>query len=76
MVTTVIQNNRVAIPAEVARQYGIRPGYRLEWQPGLGTDEIHVRVIPDRAELARRLLGAGRHLAPERNAVADRAGEG
>jgi hypothetical protein len=39
-----------------------------------------VRVIPDRGELARRLLGAGREFAPERDAVAEliqeRAAEG
>jgi bifunctional DNA-binding transcriptional regulator/antitoxin component of YhaV-PrlF toxin-antitoxin module len=80
MITTVTQKNMITIPAAVSRQYGIRPGYRLDWQPVPGTDEIRVRVIPDRAELARRLLGAGRHLAPARDAVAElvaeRAAEG
>jgi len=45
-----------------------------------GKDEILVRVIPDRGELARRLLGAGRRFSPERDAVAElvaeRAAEG
>ena len=70
----------VTVPAELSRQYGIKPGYRLEWQPILGTEEILVRVIPDRAEIARRLLGAGRRFAPDRDAiaelVAERAAEG
>ena len=80
MITTVTQKNMVTIPAEVGRLLGIKPGYRLHWQPIEGKDEILVRVIPDRKELSRRLLGAGRDIAPERDAVAelvaDRAAEG
>jgi bifunctional DNA-binding transcriptional regulator/antitoxin component of YhaV-PrlF toxin-antitoxin module len=80
MITTVTQKNMVTIPAELGRHYGIKPGYRLDWQVIEGKDEILVRVIPDRAELARRLLGAGRQLSPERDAVAEliaeRAAEG
>ncbi len=53
---------------------------RLDWQPGENSEEIVVRVIPDRAELARRLLGEGRRFSPERDAVAEliaeRAAEG
>ena len=45
------------------------PAYRLDWQPVEGKEEILLRVIPDRDELARRLLGAGRKYAPERDAV-------
>lgn len=75
MITTVTQKNMVTIPAEVGRRYGIRPGYRLDWQPVAGTDEILVRVIPDRQELARRLLGAGRRFSPERDAVAELVAE-
>jgi bifunctional DNA-binding transcriptional regulator/antitoxin component of YhaV-PrlF toxin-antitoxin module len=71
MITTVTQKNMITIPAEVGRHYGIRPGYRLDWQPIEGKDEILVRVIPDRQELARRLLGAGRRFSPERDAVAE-----
>ena len=71
MITTVTQKNMIPIPAEVGRHFGIKPGYRLDWQVMEGRDEILVRVIPDRAELARRLLGAGRRFAPERDAVAE-----
>ena len=80
MITTVTSKNMVTIPAEIGRRLGIRPGYRLDWQPVEGAEEILVRVIPDRGELARRLLGAGREFAPERDAVAElieeRAAEG
>jgi AbrB family looped-hinge helix DNA binding protein len=71
MTTTVTRKNTVTIPAEMGRKLGIKPGCRLEWQPGEGKDEILVRVIPNRGELARRLLGAGRSLSPERDAVAE-----
>lgn len=70
MITTVTQKNMVTIPAQIARQYGIKPGYRLEWVAA-SDDQITVRVIPDRRELSRRLLGKGRALAPERDAVAE-----
>lgn len=80
MTTTVTRENTVVIPSEVGRKMGIKPGSRLDWQPVEGKDEILVRVIPDRGRLARRLLGAGRELSPERDAVAelvaDRAAEG
>ena len=75
MITTVTQKNMVTIPAEVGRKLGIRPGWKLDWQPIEGREEILVRVIPDRGELARRLLGAGRELAPDRDAVADLVAE-
>ena len=80
MLTTITRKNMVTIPAEIGRRLGIKPGYRLDWQPVEGKEEILVRVIPDRSELARRLLGAGRKFAPERDAVAEliqeRAAEG
>ena len=60
MITTVTQKNMVSIPAEVWRKYGIRPGYKLDWQPVEGTDEIRVRVIPDRAAAIRYALGQAR----------------
>ena len=71
MITTVTQKNMVAIPAEVARRFGIKPGWKLDWQPVEGTNEIIVRVIPDRGERARQLLGTGRKFSPDRDAVAE-----
>jgi AbrB family looped-hinge helix DNA binding protein len=80
MITTVTQKNMVAIPAEVGRKFGIKPGWRLDWQPVEGRDEILVRVIPDRGERAHRLLGSGRKFSPDRDSVAElvaeRAAEG
>ncbi len=74
MITTVTQKNMVTIPARIGRRYNIKPGYRLEWLP-MEDDSILLRVIPDRAELARRLLGAGRRFSPERDAVAELVAE-
>lgn len=71
MITTVTQKNMITIPAEVGRVFGIKPGWKLEWTPIEGRDEILVRVIPDRAELARRLAGSGKRFSPERDAVAE-----
>ncbi|NWG12966.1 MAG: AbrB/MazE/SpoVT family DNA-binding domain-containing protein [Acidobacteria bacterium] len=75
MITTVTKKNMVTIPAEVGRRYGIKPGYRLVWQPVEGREEILVRIVPDRGESARRLLGKGRRFSPERDAVADLVAE-
>lgn len=70
MQTTVTTKNMVTIPAEIARKLNITPGCRLDWQiPEQGSEEIRVRVIPTRAELARRLMGCAKHWAPERDAV-------
>ncbi len=71
MITTVTRKNMITIPAEVGRIFGIKPGWKLEWQPLEGTDEILVRVIPDRGELARRLAGTGKKYSPERDSVAE-----
>jgi AbrB family looped-hinge helix DNA binding protein len=71
MVTTVTRKNMVTIPAEVGRKLGIKPGWKLDLQPVEGREEILVRVIPDRAELARRLLGAGRRFSADRDSVAE-----
>jgi AbrB family looped-hinge helix DNA binding protein len=71
MITTVTQKNMVTIPAEVARRFGIKPGWKLDWQPVEGKNEIIVRVIPDRGERARQLLGTGRKFSPDRDAVAE-----
>jgi AbrB family looped-hinge helix DNA binding protein len=75
MITTVTQKNMISIPAEIARRFGIKPGWKLHWQPVEGKNEIIVRVIPDRGELARRLLGTGRKFSPDRDAVAELVAE-
>jgi len=71
METTVTTKNMVTIPQKIARKLGIRPGWKLDWQEGREPDEIVVRVIPDRAEMGRRLLGKGKAFSPERDSVAE-----
>lgn len=75
MITTITQKNMVTIPADLARRFGIKPGWKLDWQAVDDKDEIVVRVIPDRAELARRLLGAGKKFSPQRDSVAELVAE-
>lgn len=71
METTVTTKNMVTIPQKIARKLGIRPGWKLDWQEGREPDEAVVRVIPDRAEMGRRLLGKGKAFSPERDSVAE-----
>lgn len=71
VITTVTRKNMVSIPAAIARQLDITPGCKLDWEPCAGNEELRVRVIPKRGELARRLMGSGRKFSPERDAVAE-----
>lgn len=61
MTTTVTESNQVSIPPEIAREFDIHPGTRLDWAKA-GDGVIAVKPLPSRGELARQLLGAGRHL--------------
>ena len=61
MTTTVTESNQVSIPPEIAREFHIHPGTRLDWAKA-GEGVIAVKPLPSRGELARQLLGAGRHL--------------
>jgi AbrB family looped-hinge helix DNA binding protein len=79
MITTVTGKNQITIPAELAREFDIAPGTRLDWAKG-GEGILIVKIIPNRAELARRLAGRGRrHLRqgsdPIRDLVEDRVHE-
>jgi bifunctional DNA-binding transcriptional regulator/antitoxin component of YhaV-PrlF toxin-antitoxin module len=75
METRVSTKNMISIPQAIARELGIRPGWKLDWRKGDQEDELVVTVIPDRAELARRLFGSGRLLSPDRDAVAELVSE-
>ena len=61
----------VTIPPDIGREFGIRPGTRLEWAKA-ADGLIAVRPLSRRGELARQLLGAGRHLmTPGTDPIAD-----
>jgi AbrB family looped-hinge helix DNA binding protein len=79
MITTVTGKNQVTIPAELARELDITPGTRLDWAKG-DAGILVVRIVPSRAELARRLAGRGRKylrkgIDPIRALVEDRSRE-
>ncbi len=61
----------VTIPIKIAREFEIKPGCKLDWQPVEGKEQIKVAVIPDRATLATQLFGAGKQFSPDRDPVAD-----
>ena len=71
MTTTVTANNQVSIPPDIAREFDIRPGTQLEWAK-TGEGIITVKPLPNRGELARQLMGAGRRwLKPGVNPIDD-----
>jgi AbrB family looped-hinge helix DNA binding protein len=71
MITTVTGKNQITIPAKLARELGIAPGTRLDWTKG-GDGTLVIKLIPNRAELARRLAGRGRrHLRQGSNPIRD-----
>ncbi|MBI2927456.1 MAG: AbrB/MazE/SpoVT family DNA-binding domain-containing protein [Verrucomicrobia bacterium] len=59
MTTTVTESNQVSIPPDIAREFDIQPGTKLEWAKG-GDGPITLKPVLKRGELARQLLGAGR----------------
>ncbi len=71
MESTVTTKNMTSIPVAVARKTGIRPGWKLEWILGDKPDELTVKVIPDRTEMAKRLFGKGENLAHGRDVLAE-----
>ena len=75
MESTVTTKNMTSIPQAMVRRFGIVPGWKLDWTPGNRPDEMVVKVIPDRAERGRRLLGRGGHYGPGRDAAAELSAE-
>ena len=79
MITTVTGKNQITIPADLARELDIAPGTRLDWEKGQeGT--LIAKIIPNRAELARRLAGRGKRRLrsgcdPIRELIEDRVRE-
>jgi AbrB family looped-hinge helix DNA binding protein len=71
MTTTVTENNQVTIPPQIASEFDIHPGTLLEWsKTGEGT--IAIKPLSSRGELARQLMGAGRHwLKPGADPIGD-----
>jgi AbrB family looped-hinge helix DNA binding protein len=69
--TTVTESNQVSVPPDIAREFDIHPGTRLEWAK-TGEGVITIKPVPSRGELARQLLGAGRRwLKPGTDPIGD-----
>jgi len=71
MESTVTTKNMTSIPVAVTRKTGIKPGWKLEWIFGDKPDELTVKVIPDKTEMANRLYGKGENLARGRDVLAE-----
>jgi len=72
MITTVTGKNQVTVPAKIAAAEDIEAGTRLDWRLTAKEHVLEVRILPDRATLARQLRGAGREqLEPGRSPVAE-----
>ncbi len=69
MTTTVTGKNQITIPAAMAARMNIAQGSRLFWKAGRKPDQMVVRVLPGRAAMARKLMGAGARHAKGRKAV-------
>jgi AbrB family looped-hinge helix DNA binding protein len=71
MTTTVTEDNQVSIPPDIAEEFHIHPGTRLEWAKA-DKGVIIVKPLPNRGELARQLMGAGRRwLKPGADPIGD-----
>ena len=71
MTTTVRESNQVGIPPDIASEFDIHPGTKLEWTKG-GEGVITLKLLLRRGELARQLLGAGRRwLKPGADPIGD-----
>jgi hypothetical protein len=66
---------RSRLTHKLSRILGIRPGWKLDWALGDKSDELRVKVIPDRTEQARRLFGQGRRRGTRGDVVAELIGE-
>ncbi|NBU11576.1 MAG: hypothetical protein EBS84_21655 [Proteobacteria bacterium] len=72
MISEVLDENVVAIPALLVAGHGIKPGSRLDWKETAQPDTLTVKILPDYAALATSLLGAGRkHLRPGADPLAE-----
>ena len=60
MITTVTGKNQVTIPAKLAKELGIKPGNRLDWQHSKEKDMVRVKILRARQAMVMSLMGAGK----------------
>jgi AbrB family looped-hinge helix DNA binding protein len=60
MTTTLTGKNQVTVPAEIARQFGLEPGSRLDWSAGKAPGTIVVKVQMSKRQMIERIREIGR----------------
>lgn len=60
MTTTLTGKNQVTVPAEIAREFGMGPGTKLDWSAGEKPGTILVTVQPSVRQMIDRLQEIGR----------------
>ena len=59
MQTTLTGKNQVTVPAEIARQFDLHPGSKLDWTPGKQPGTILIRVQPSVRQMMKRAQELG-----------------
>jgi AbrB family looped-hinge helix DNA binding protein len=70
MTTTLTGKNQVTVPAEIAREFGLTPGSKLDWSKGKTPGTIVVKVQPSKRQLVDQIQELGRQIK-NRNLVAE-----
>jgi bifunctional DNA-binding transcriptional regulator/antitoxin component of YhaV-PrlF toxin-antitoxin module len=60
MTTTLTGKNQVTVPAEIAREFKLEPGSKLDWSKGRKPGMIVVTVQPSKRQMLDRLQVIGR----------------
>jgi len=60
MTTTLTGKNQVTVPAEIARQFGLEPGSKLDWSAGKTPGTIVIQVQMSKRQMLDRVQEIGR----------------
>ena len=60
MITTLTGKNQVTVPAELAREFGLEPGSKLDWSKGKTPGTIVIKVQPSIRQMLDRVQEIGR----------------
>ena len=60
MTTTLTGKNQVTVPAEIAREFGLQPGSKLDWSKGKAPGTIVIKVKPSTRQILDRIQEIGR----------------
>ncbi len=79
MISTLTGKNQVTVPAELARQFGLEAGARLDWTAGDKPGTLIVEILPSTKQLLQRARELGKALAGRdliQELIDERVGEG